>query len=40
MGDRFLIGYPYAGEWRKPDMSVVSLHVHQKPEGDLSEAHA
>ncbi len=40
MGDRFLIGYPYAGEWHKPDMSVVGLYVDQKPEGDLSEARA
>lgn len=40
MGDRFLIGYPYAGEWHKPDMTVVSLYVDQKPEGDLSEARA
>jgi hypothetical protein len=40
MGDRFLIGYPYEGEWHKPDMSVVSLYVDQKPEGDLSEARA
>jgi hypothetical protein len=20
MGDRFLVGYPYAGAWHKPDM--------------------
>jgi hypothetical protein len=40
MGDRFLIGYPYAGEWHKPAMSVVSLYVDQKPEGDLSQARA
>ncbi len=40
MGDRFLIGYPYGGEWHKPDMTVVSLYVDQKPEGDLSEARA
>jgi hypothetical protein len=40
MGDRFLIGYPYGGEWHKPDMSVVSLYVDQRPEGDLSEARA
>ena len=40
MGDRFLIGYPYGGEWHKPDMSVVSLYVDQKPDGDLSEARA
>src|SRR5438270_4353573 len=36
MGDRFLVGYPFEGEWHKPDMKVVSLYVDQKPEGDLS----
>src|SRR5207247_1141697 len=36
MGDRFLVGYPYAGTWHKPNMRVVSLYVDQKPEGDLS----
>jgi hypothetical protein len=36
MGDRFLVGYPYDGEWHKPDMKVVSLYVDQHPEGDLS----
>ena len=36
MGDRFLVGYPWEGEWHKPDMKVVSLYVDQKPEGDLS----
>jgi hypothetical protein len=36
MGDRFIVGYPYEGEWHKPDMKVVSLYVDQKPEGDLS----
>ena len=36
MGDRFLVGYPYAGAWHKPDMKVVSLYVDQKPEGDQS----
>ena len=40
MGDRFLVGYPYGGVWRKPDMRVVSLYVDQKPEGDLSAARA
>src|SRR5512146_1873963 len=40
MGDRFLVGYPWAGAWRKPDCRVVSLYVDQKPEGDLSEARA
>ncbi|MCW5981034.1 MAG: hypothetical protein KIT09_23330 [Bryobacteraceae bacterium] len=36
MGDRFLIGYPHEGEWRKPDLKVVSLYVDQKPEADQS----
>jgi hypothetical protein len=40
IGDRFLVGYPRDGEWRKPDMKVVSLYVDQKPEGDQSAARA
>src|SRR5512142_126712 len=36
MGDRFLVGYPWEGEWHKPDMKVVSLYVDQKPGADLS----
>ncbi|HVW84947.1 MAG TPA: hypothetical protein VHB50_09710 [Bryobacteraceae bacterium] len=36
MGDRFLIGYPFGGQWHKPFMNVVSLYVDQHPEGDLS----
>jgi hypothetical protein len=40
IGDRFLVGYPYAGEWHKPNVQVVSLYVDQKPDGDLSEERA
>jgi len=40
MGDRFLIGFPYEGEWHKPNMKVVSLYVDQKPEGDQSQERA
>jgi hypothetical protein len=40
IGDRFLVGYPYAGEWHHPDMKVVSLYVDQKPENDLSAERA
>src|ERR1041385_3329780 len=40
IGDRFLVGYPHAGEWRHPDMKVVSLYVDQKPENDQSQARA
>jgi hypothetical protein len=36
MGDRFLVGYPYGGAWRLPNIKVVSLYVDRKPEGDLS----
>ena len=38
IGDRFLVGYPRAGKWHKPDMKVVALYVDQKPDGDLSSA--
>src|SRR5215468_1712714 len=40
MGDRFLVGYPYAGAWQRPNIKVVSLYVDQKPEGDLSAERA
>src|SRR5436305_4680604 len=36
IGDRFIIGYPYAGAWHKPNTKVVALYVDQKPDGDLS----
>ena len=34
--DRFLVGYPYEGEWRRSPGRIVSLHVDQSPEGDQS----
>ncbi len=40
IGDRFLVGYPRAGKWHRPDMRVVSLYVDQKPEGDQSQERA
>jgi len=40
IGDRFIVGYPFAGEWHKPHTQVVSLYVDQKPANDLSEARA
>lgn len=40
IGDRFLIGYPWRGEWHKPPVRVVSLYVDQKPDGDQSEERA
>jgi hypothetical protein len=40
IGDRFIVGYPFAGEWHKPNTEVVSLYVDQKPANDLSEARA
>ena len=40
MADRFLIGYPYAGQWHRPDMKVVTLYVDPKPEGDQSAERA
>ena len=38
--DRFLLGYPHNGEWRRPDMKVASLYVDQKPPGDQSAERA
>lgn len=38
MGDRFLVGYPLNGVWRKPGLDVVSAYVDQFPERDLSRA--
>src|SRR5258708_5296151 len=40
MADRFLVGYPHAGWWHRPDMKIVSLYVDQKPEGDQSAERA
>ena len=40
MGDRFLVGYPYAGTWQRPDIEVVSLYIDQKPGDDQSAARA
>ena len=40
MADRFLVGYPHAGQWHRPDMKIVSLYVDQKPEGDQSAERA
>jgi hypothetical protein len=40
MGDRFLVGYPYAGKWQRPNIEVVSLYVDQKPRDDQSAARA
>jgi hypothetical protein len=40
IADRFLVGYPYQGRWRRPNMKIVSLFVDQKPEKDLSAQRA
>jgi hypothetical protein len=34
--DRFLVGYPYAGRWRRPNVRVASLYVDQRPADDQS----
>ena len=35
--DRFLVGYPYEGQWHRPNTKVVSLYVDQlAPDGDQS----
>src|SRR5271154_4505510 len=40
MGDRFLVGYPWEGQWHRPAMDVVALYVDQKPDGDQSATRA
>ncbi len=40
IADRFVVGYPYDGRWRRPNTRIVSLYVDQKPEGDQSEDRA
>jgi hypothetical protein len=34
--DRFLVGYPIAGRWHRPNAQIVSLYVDQQPVGDQS----
>src|SRR5436189_1294812 len=34
--DRFLLGYGWRGEWRKPEVDLVSLYIDQFPAGDLA----
>lgn len=34
--DRFALGYAWAGEWRRPEVDLVSLYVDQFPENDLA----
>ncbi|MFP6751807.1 MAG: twin-arginine translocation signal domain-containing protein, partial [Pirellulaceae bacterium] len=31
IGDRFLVGYPWEGDWHTPEVEVVSAYVAQKP---------
>ena len=35
MGDRILVGYPYAGAWHRPNLKLVSLHLRRPTTGDL-----
>jgi hypothetical protein len=40
IADRFLVGYPHGGQWKRPDAKIVSLYVDQKPKGDQSAERA
>jgi len=40
MAERFLHGYPWNGQWHRPEIDVVSAYVDQSPEGDLSRQRA
>jgi hypothetical protein len=38
--DRFLVGYPYDGEWHTPNVQVVSLYVdHLERQADAAPSH-
>jgi len=39
-GDRFLVGYPFEGEWHRPALEVSALYVDQKPALDQSAERA
>lgn len=34
--DRLLVGYPHAGRWHRPNMTIASLYVDQRPVNDQS----
>lgn len=34
--DRLLVGYPHAGRWHRPNMTIASLYVDQSPVNDQS----
>ncbi len=38
--DRFLTGYAWNGQWRMPDVDLVSLYIDQFPDGDLARSRA
>ncbi|MGI8906921.1 MAG: hypothetical protein ACR2IE_10570 [Candidatus Sumerlaeaceae bacterium] len=38
--DRLLLGYTWAGEWRIPEVELVSIYMDQFPDGDLVRARA
>ena len=40
LGDRLLVGYPYAGVWQRPSIELASLYVERPSGGDLSAARA
>ena len=40
VADRFLIGFPREGKWRRPAMDVVSAYVDQTPDADQSRERA
>ena len=40
LADRFLIGYPREGKWRRPAMDVVSVYVDRTPDADQSRQRA
>lgn len=38
MGERFLVGYPWKGQWHQPPFQVVAAYVDQFPKTDLARS--
>lgn len=40
LADRFLVGYPRAGSWHRPDLRIVAAYARDRPDKDLAVVRA
>ncbi len=40
LADRFLVGYPWAGTWHRPDVRIVAAYARDKPDKELAAERA